>query len=152
MAPSELMAFGMYISEAQKAGYEIVTVPENVRDKIAGQTDLHGAPIKDLSQFKQMWNESFEFQFISPSNLTPQERVVFDATPDILAVIGGKPRSVAEILISETMRVETYAFVEARGVWVSPNIIIKRTQLQRLEWYAATLLHWSDQHFLYQRE
>ena len=88
-----------------------------------------------------MLNESFEFQFVDLSNLTPQERVVYDATPDILAVIGGQPRNVTEILISETMRTETYAFVEAVGVWDSPNIIIKRTQLQSLEWYAATLLH-----------
>ncbi len=55
--------------------------------------------------------------------------------------VGGLPRNVKEIKISETMRMETYAFVEAVGLWDPPNIIIKRTQLKRIEEYAGTLLH-----------
>lgn len=141
MTPSELSEAGKYVDEAKKAGYQIVTIPENVRDKISGQTDLSGNPIQDLSQFKQTWNESFEFKFVHPENLTSSEREVYDATPKILALAGGLPRHVKEIRISETMRMESYAFVEAVGLWASPNIIIKRTQLRSLEEYAGTLLH-----------
>lgn len=141
MTPSELMQASKYVDEAKKAGYQIVTVPENVRDKISGQIDMSGNPMQDLSQFKQNWNESFEFKFVHPSKLTPAERLVLDATPRILALIGGLPSNVKEIKISETMRMETYAFVEAAGLWDSPNIIIKRTELRSLESYAGTLLH-----------
>lgn len=141
MTPAELMQASKYVDEAKKAGYQIVTIPENVRDKISGQTDLSGNPIQDLSQFKQTWNESFEFKFVSPNKLTPSERAVYDATPKIVALIGGLPSNVKEVKISETMRMETYAFVEAAGLWDPPNIIIKRTQLRSLEEYAGTLLH-----------
>lgn len=141
MTPSELMQASKYVDEAKKAGYQIVTIPENVRDKISGQTDLSGNPIQDLSQFKQTWNESFEFKFISPNKLTPSERAVYDATPKIVGLIGGLPSNVKEIKISETMRMETYSFVEAAGLWDPPHIIIKRTQLRSLEEYAGTLLH-----------
>jgi hypothetical protein len=141
MTPSELVQASKYVDEAKKAGYQIVTIPENVRDKISGQKDLSGNPIQDLSQFKQMWNESFEFKFINPNKLTPSERLVFDATPKILALIGGLPENVKSIRVSETMRMETYSFLEASGLWDPPDIIIKRTQLRSLEDYAGTLLH-----------
>ena len=43
------MHAGKYVEEAEAGGYQIVTIPENVRDKISGQTDLSGQPIQDLS-------------------------------------------------------------------------------------------------------
>lgn len=141
MTPTELIHASKYVDEAKNAGYKIVTIPENVRDKISGQTDLSGNPIQDLSQFKRTWNESFSFKFVNPSKLTPSERAIYDATPKIVALIGGLPRSVKEIKISETMRMETYAFIEAVGLWDPPIIIIKRTQLRSFEEYAGTLLH-----------
>ena len=99
---------------------------------------MHGR----LFHFKQTWNDSFEFTFVSPNKLTGNsERAVYDATPRIIALIGGLPSNVKEIMISETMRMEAYAFVEAVGIWNPPNIIIKRTQLGSLEEYAGSLLH-----------
>lgn len=132
-----------YVDEAKKAGYKIVTVPENVRDKISGQTDLSGKPMQDLTEFKQTWNNSFEFKFVNPNHLNTLERSVFDATSKIIALIGGLPSNVKQIKISETMRMETYSFVEAAGLWESStgSVIIKRNQLQSLEQYAGTLLH-----------
>jgi hypothetical protein len=141
LTPSEMLRAGKYIDEANRAGFQIVTIPDNVRDKISGEVDLSGNPIQDLSHFKQIWNESFEFKFVAPEKLTPPERSIYAATAKIVALVGGLPDNVKEIKISETMRMETYAFVEAAGLWYPPNIIIKRTQLHSLEEYAATLLH-----------
>ena len=143
LTPSELMQAPKYIDEAKNAGYQIVTIPENVRDKISGQSDLSGKPMQDLKRFKQTWNDSFEFRFVKPSKLTPSERAIYEATPKIVSLIGGLPRNVKEIKISETMRIETYAFVEASGLWEGSTgtIMIKRSQLQSLEEYAGTLLH-----------
>lgn len=143
MTPSELMQASKYVDEAKKSDYQIVTVPENVRDKISGQTDLSGNPMQDLSQFKQTWNDSFEFKFVNPSKLTSSERSIYEVTPKILALIGGLPSNVREIKISETMRMESYSFIEASGIWEASTgtIIIKRTQLRSIEEYAGTLLH-----------
>jgi len=143
LTPSELIQAPKYVDEAKNAGYQIVTIPENVRDKISGQSDVSGKPMQDLSRFKQMWNDSFEFKFVKPSKLTPSERAIYETTPKIVALIGGLPSNVKEIKISETMRMETYAFVEASGLWEASTcvIIIKRSQLKTLEEYAGTLLH-----------
>ncbi len=141
ITPSELIRAPNYVNEAKEAGYQIVTIPENVRDKISGQTDLSGNPMQDLLQFERAWNESFQFKFVAPNKLTASERAIYQATPKILALIGGPLKNVKAIKISETMRMETYAFVEAEGLWDPPNIIIKRTQLKSLERYAGTLLH-----------
>lgn len=141
MTPAELVQDKYHVDEAERAGFHIITVPETVRDRISGETDLAGNPMCDLSQFKRAWNASFKFKFVSPNRLTPSERAVFDATPKIVALIGGRPSCVEDIRISETMRMEAHLFVEAVGLWDPPNIIIKRTQLRSLEEYAGTLLH-----------
>ena len=58
-------------------------------------------------------------------------------------LIGGRPKNVKKILISETMRLEAMGYSEANGLWEEHNqrIIIKRTQLKDLKSYAGTLLH-----------
>ena len=115
LTPSELIQAPKYVDEAKKAGFEIITIPDNVKDKISGQTDFSGNPIQDLSQFETDWNDSFEFKFIEPHKLSSFEKVVYDAIPRIVELIGGFPINVKQVKISETMRMETYAFVEARA-------------------------------------
>jgi HSP90 family molecular chaperone len=143
LTPSEIMQAPMYVDQAKKAGFEIVTIPDNVSSKISGQTDFSGNPIQDLTQFQSDWNDSFEFKFVEPDKLSPAEKTVYDTIPRIVELIGGLPANVKHIKISETMRMETYAFVEASGLWEpsTGSIIIKRTQLKRLEEFAGTLLH-----------
>ncbi len=143
LTPSELMGAQKYVDEAKKAGFEIVTIPENVRSKISGQTDVSGNPIQDLTQFQSEWNDSFEFKFMEPHQLSISEKRIYDCIPSITKLIGGLPENVKHIRISETMRMETYAFVEAAGLWEpsSSSIIIKRSQLRSLEEFAGTLLH-----------
>lgn len=141
--PSEIIQAPEYVDEAEKAGFEIITIPDSVKGKISGQTDLSGKPIQDLSQFQTDWNDSFEFKFIEPHRLSPSEKAVYDSIPRIVELIGGLPTNVKHIRISETMRIETYAFVEAAGLWEpsTNSIIIKRSQLRSLEGFAGTLLH-----------
>ncbi len=97
----------------------------------------------DVTQFKEEWNSSFEFKFIDVDNLTPSEKDIFDKTDMIFKLIGGRPKNVNEIKISETMRMENYSSSEASGTWESSigRIIIKRSQLSSLNEYAGTLLH-----------
>ncbi|MFM2315480.1 MAG: hypothetical protein RLZZ04_4758 [Cyanobacteriota bacterium] len=141
MTPSQYTSAGKYVDEAKNAGYQIVTIPETVRDKISGQTDISGNIMSDLSQFEEQWNQSFEFSFIDVNKLNKSELAVFNTTPSILALIGGLPSQVRDIKISETMRMESLGMSEALGLWSSPDIIIKRSQLRNIEDYAATLLH-----------
>jgi hypothetical protein len=141
--PDELMYAADMVDKARGDGYEIVTIPDSIREKISGMKDATGKMILDLDQFKTEWNKSFEFKFIDEKDLTKQEREIFELTDKILDYVGGKPKQVKEIKISETMRLEAHSFQEANGLWDvgSGNIIIKRNQLKNLRNYAGTLLH-----------
>jgi hypothetical protein len=143
LTPFELVNAKDFVDKAKDDGFRVVTIPENIQQKIRGLEDLAGNPIRDLEQFKDEWNRSFEFKFVSPNDLTREERMTFDKTKQIADLIGGLPKNVKKIMISETMRMETASYREATGLWeaAEERIIIKRTQLRSLEEYASTLLH-----------
>lgn len=141
LTPMEYLLASNMVNQAIADGYKVVTIPENVKQKIRGLKDLAGQPIRDLQEYTHQWNESFEFRFVKPEDLTYKERRVFERTKEILRVAGGKPTNVKRILISETMRL--VGFEEAVGLWeeAEQRIIIKRSQLRTLREYAGTLLH-----------
>jgi hypothetical protein len=131
------------VDEAEQSGYRIVTIPENLKQRIHGLKDISGDPIRDMGQFYTEYHESFEFKFVNLSDLTPLERKHFEMTNEILDLMGGKPKKIKEIKISETMRKELGSFIEPNGIWQASagRIIIKRNQLKSIEDYAGTLLH-----------
>lgn len=141
--PEELMYAADMVDKARADGYEIITIPETIKEKIRGLKDASGKIMLDLERFRVEWNESFEFKFIDKTDLTKQERNIFEMTDKILSFVGGMPKQVKKIKISETMRLETHSFAEATGLWEpsTGTIIIKRDQLKNLRNYAGTLLH-----------
>jgi len=141
--PEELMYAADMVNKARSDGYEIIPIPESIKGKIKGLKDASGKTMLDLDQFRVEWNESFEFNFIDKKDLTKQERKIFEMTDKILGFVGGKPKQVKVIKISETMRLETHSFAEAAGLWDASTgtVIIKRNQLKNLRNYAGTLLH-----------
>jgi len=143
LTPDELISETMMVDEAKSAGYEIVTIPSNLKEKIHGTVDIAGAPIVDLGQFHLEYMESFKFKFIEPKQLSASERKVFDLTKKVFQLIGGKPKTIKEVKVSETMRRALGSFVETEGLWESGSgtIIIKRTALGNSDSYVGTLLH-----------
>jgi hypothetical protein len=143
LTPEEMSNESMMLDEAKNAGYTIISIPSNLKFRIKGQTDVNGKPIRDLSQFSFEYSESFEFKFINSTQLNNEEKKVFAFTEEILKLVGGKPKAVTEIKISETMKKQLGSFTEAAGVWErqSGRIIIKRSTLSSTEIYAGTLLH-----------
>lgn len=139
----ELMHDTNMVDEAKRSGYKIVTIPENLKQRIQGSKDIFGGLIRDLGQFYIEYDESFEFRFVDPNDLTPSERKNFEITNEILDLMGGRPRKIKEIKISGTMRKELGSFIEPNGVWQESagRIIIKRSQLRSIKDYAGTLLH-----------
>lgn len=143
LTPRELTSAKDMVDRAKNNRYEIVTVPENIREKIRGLIDSSGKPLRDLDQFNKEWNESFKFKFVLEKDLSPMEREVFSMTNAIMDLIGGKTKEIREIKISETMRLDSHSFKEVSGLWEKTNgrIIIKRDQLRSPQDYAGTLLH-----------
>jgi len=143
VSSDELMYKGSIIQEAVDMGYKVITIPSILRDKIKGTEDIKGDIMIDLDQFKIKYNESFQFNFINISNLSKDERMIYELTEDVLNLIGGRPKIIKEIKISEKMRKDFVTNVETTGLW-DPNegrIIIKRSQLNNIYSYAGTLLH-----------
>lgn len=141
--PEELVFAAPVVDKARQDGFRIVTIPGTIKAKIRGAKDIEGNAIRDLEQFQQEWNQSFEFKFIDEHKLSPAEKRVWGLTDAILRIGGGRPKSVKEIRISETMRVDPQSFREAEGVWEPANrrIVVKRSQLKSVDAYAGTLLH-----------
>jgi hypothetical protein len=141
LTDEEIMNAPRFVEEARASGRQIITIPSTVKEKLSGQVDVEGNAIQDLNNFVSEWNDCFEFRFVSPDMLGHAERLVFDMTERIAALVGGLPSKVRAVKISETMRPETGGFSEARGLWTGSEIIVKRNELASTESYAAVLLH-----------
>lgn len=140
---NDLSTFRDAIDHARSDGVKIVTVPENIKESLRGLTDLKGNPVRDLGVYQKEWSESFEFKFISPDKLTTSERKVFEQRSKIASLIGGLPKKVKNVKVSETMRPDFLNGVITQGLWdeASGSIIILRKQLESLPNFAGTLLH-----------
>lgn len=143
VSSTDIMLHPDMIEEAKATGLQIISIPENLKEKIKGGLDLSGKPIVDISQFVTSYNDSFSFGFVDVENLNKSEREIFDLTNDILNLVDGIPRTVRDIKISTTMRKDFFGQTETHGVW-EPNtssIIIHRPMLNSLKDYAGTLIH-----------
>jgi len=131
------------IDHAIADGYKVVTLPENIKDRLRGVKDIRGNLVRDLKVYQREWAESFEFKFVDQSDLSAAERVIFDRHKDIASLVGGFPAEVKEVKISETMRPDFASLHDPVGLWEPDKrrIIIKRSQLRSLEAFAGTLLH-----------
>ena len=143
VSSTDIMLHPDMIEAAKSSGHQIISIPENLKEKIKGGTDLSGKPIIDISQFTNTYNDSFSFDFVAIENLTPKGREVYNLTNDILNLIEGKPRIVRDIKISTSMRKDFFSEGETVGIW-EPNtgsIIILRNMLNSIKDYAGTLIH-----------
>ena len=67
LTPEELMTATNMVDEAKSGGYRIVTIPENLKERIRGLKDISGNTIRDLEEFYSEYEESFEFKFVEPN-------------------------------------------------------------------------------------
>lgn len=140
VTPNELENNVDTVDQAKRDGLTVTVVPESVRAKISGTTDVSGNEVRDLGAYRQEFNKSFEYKFVEPADLTDAERAVYDMTAGILAVarleLGNIP-----VKISETLRMT--ADDCTAGVWepTEGRIVIKRDALSSAEGYAGTLMH-----------
>ncbi len=139
----QLLLGGSLITKAQQDGYRIVVVPLTLASKLPTLQDINGQQVRTLEVYRQEWNESFQFTFVSLDQLMPEECTLYGLTKPIMYLLTPRITRVKEVLISETMRLNRYDNNEAVGVWEEEQqrIVIKRSQLQRKDHYAATLLH-----------
>lgn len=139
----EGMLYSEMINEAKESGHTIITIPDNLKEKIENTKDISGRPITDIGQFISNYNDSFEFKIVDPDNLNKEEKSIFNKTNDIIKIFGGKPKKVKDIKISSRMRKDLFPKIETLGCWddSEKSVIIYRKCLKTMPDYAGTLIH-----------
>ena len=128
------------IGNMRNDGYTPVVISDIQKEKLDQQIQNGGPQVKTVESYVNEFNQSFQFQFIEPEDLTPTEKFVFDLTPKILALVIQPNQKQPPVRISKTMRIN---LDNTSGVW-DPTlgcIIIHKQQLSNLSAYAGTLLH-----------
>jgi hypothetical protein len=140
---SEMIQHTSMIDHARTSSHTIITIPDNLKEKIQGEKDLSGNSIVDIYQFVKNYENSFEFNFINPKQLNEKETVVYQFTPKILELFGKAPKKVKEIKLSSTMRKDFFDESETLGCWdqKTNSIILSRKTLSSLSKYSGTLIH-----------
>jgi len=133
------------VNEARLGGFDVVTIPNNLRDKIAEQNEGEETDnrVRIFTEFVQERNENFEFKIVNENELSFAEKQVWQKKDKIFDLIGGKPYQVLQVVISETMQKDTTTFMQAAAVWepLTRRIIIWRPILNNEQKFCGTLLH-----------
>lgn len=131
------------VDDAIKNGTKIITIPDNLRQRLTDKVDDEGNSINDITHYVQNYNESFRFEFVNEINLTAREQNVFLLKDKVIDLFGGIPASVLDIKISETLRPDILSTVETLGCWdpQTRSVIISRKCLSSVDEFSGVLIH-----------
>ena len=134
---------GDLIGRARDDGYRVVVVPDTVAHRLPRLKDMEGNPLRDLGEYRDEWNRSFQYNFVPVEEMSDRERAVFELASPLVALLRQETRRVKDVRISRTMRINAHSNNEAIGVWdeLEGTIVIKRDVLSRPESFLGTLLH-----------
>ena len=139
----ELHSHPDVIDHARRDRLKVVIVTRPEKKKLQEQAEGGGVAVRLLEDYVAEFNESFEYSFVEPDDLSAEERAVFDRTDEILSLVGEgaeHEEGALDVRLSETLRLTRD---DTEGVW-DPEIqaiVIKRDRLASLTDYASTLLH-----------
>jgi hypothetical protein len=124
---------------ARADGQLVRIVTEQEKDRLNELAD-HNPSIRLLNHYAKSFNDSFQYKFVEPHELTQAERNILAQVNVLAATIGLDAKKIPCIRISESMRQQQDVTV---GAWdhAIGAIVIKRSQLTSLEAFAGTLLH-----------
>jgi hypothetical protein len=130
------------LDRARGDGYEVITIPDNIKEAISGETDASGDRMRDVEAYKVEYEESFEYDWVEESELEEKERSVWERRQEILDLLDSLPE-INDIRISDQMRVTGGEGWKVEGEWHggTKSIVVKRSALQSLSRFAALLLH-----------
>ena len=136
----ELHSHPDVLDHARADGLKIVIVTNAEKSKLVEQAKAGGVEVRTLENYVAEFNESFEYRFVDPVDLTGEEKRVFAASADIMQLVGVTGDDMPDVKVSETMRIGRD---DTEGVWdpTLDAIVIKRANLDTLRSYASVLLH-----------
>lgn len=75
------------IGNIRNDGYTPVVISDIQKEKLDQQIQNGGPQVITVESFVNEYNQSFQYQFIEPEDLTPSEKIVFYLTTKILALV-----------------------------------------------------------------
>ncbi|MDQ4064914.1 MAG: ATP-binding protein, partial [Actinomycetota bacterium] len=75
------------MDHARADGLLIVVVTDAEKKKLVEQAAAGGPVTRLLETYLKEFNASFEYNFVSPDDLTPSERAIFNLTPQLMALV-----------------------------------------------------------------
>lgn len=128
------------VEDIKSDGRQIILLNEREKQRADQQVEKGKASFQTVGTWIQSVNDSFQYRFVDPNQLTGDENEVWQKRNQILELVGLRQSVIPLIRISETMRTSEDGIT---GVWDSKlkAIIVKRTQLRSLSSFAGTLLH-----------
>jgi len=130
------------LDTARNDGYDVITVPDDIRYELEGATDVEGNDVRDIGAYTLEYNESFEYKWVAEQKLSRKERKVWDLRHKLLGLVDEVPE-IRDIRISETMRITGGSDWKTLGTWDrnERRIIVHRPVLQDQVQFASILLH-----------
>jgi hypothetical protein len=98
------------VSQGQEVLGDQLAVPEDIAEALRDVTALDGEPCLTWEAFRRSWNDSFQFEFVDPADLTDTERSVHNRGNDLIRIVEIDLGEVGvdEIRASETMRLNEH--------------------------------------------
>ena len=129
------------LERARGDGKRIVTVPDSTREDLRSTSDIEGGEIRDVDVFKSEWQDSFEFEWVNESELSQEEKEIWELREEVLSLVGLNSQ-INEIRVSETMRSIEDGW-KAEGLWQPSHrrIVVKRDALSHPSRFIGLLLH-----------
>jgi hypothetical protein len=144
ITPEQLQRNPDILDEMKRGGYTPTIIPEKLANKMEdlNKEARDGETFTTVKQFVADTQSRFKPMIIDVEKLTETEKNVYEKTDKILELIGGKPKEVKEICITENIYEDENGF-KVVGLWQKEEhrILVKRNQLCSLSDYAGTLLH-----------
>ena len=128
------------VDHARGDGLEIVIVTSQEKQKLLEQAKSGGVEVRTIETYIAEFNQSFEYRFVEPEDLSEKEARVFALTDELFGLIGVSGLERPDVRISETLRLTRD---DTNGVWDPklPAIVVKRDMLRSPLGYGGTLLH-----------
>jgi len=125
----EMMEAPSIIDEMQRNGQNPIVVSDSLIIKMNKYNDTaeNGNTLTTVRQYIEDEKSNFTPTVVDVSELTVDERNIYNKTSDILSLIGGKPEAVKDILLVEKIYEHGF-YYEPLGLWIQEEgkILIKR--------------------------
>lgn len=127
------------LDHAQGDGYQVVTIPDNIKSDVESETDTEGNQIRSVDVYSSEYEESFAFDWVTESDMTRHERNVWELRNDLFDIVHRPPNY--DIRVSEELRATDND--ETMGVHQGSEkrIVLRREVLNDPEKFIGTLLH-----------